>query len=111
MEKESAILELYEYVQMNKTSSKEYSMKLRKFIEAKENFDKQLIDVQKEQLEKLLELCGDMHGQEFKEYFIAGFTLATKLMAEVFINKNENEEWDNGANAVVNSVVMVFLMG
>ena len=89
MEKESAILELYEYVQMNKTSSKEYSMKLRKFIEAKEDFDKQLIDEQKEQLEKLLELCGDMHGQEFQEYFIAGYTLATKLMAEVFINKNE----------------------
>ena len=44
MEKESAILELYEYVQMNKTSSKEYSMKLRKFIEAKEDFDKHLID-------------------------------------------------------------------
>lgn len=44
MEKESSILELYEYVQMNKTSSKEYSRKLRKFIEAKEVFDKQLID-------------------------------------------------------------------
>ena len=88
MEKESSILELYEYVQMNKTSSKEYSRKLRKFIEAKEDFDKQLIDEQKEQLENLLELCGDMHGQEFNEYFIAGFTLATKLMAEVFVNKN-----------------------
>lgn len=81
-------MELYEYVQMNKTSSKEYSRKLRKFIEAKEDFDKQLIDEQKEQLENLLELCGDMHGQEFNEYFIAGFTLATKLMAEVFVNKN-----------------------
>ena len=44
---------------------------------------------QKEQLEKLLELCGDMHGQEFQEYFIAGYILATKLMAEVFINKND----------------------
>ena len=71
MEKESAILELYEYVQMNKTSSKEYSRKLRKFIEAKEDFDKQLIDEQKEQLENLLELCVDVHGQEFQEYFIA----------------------------------------
>lgn len=65
MEKESSILELYEYVQTNKTSSKEYSRKLRKFIEAKEDFDKQLIDEQKEQLENLLELCGDVHGQEF----------------------------------------------
>ena len=37
----------------------------------------------------ILELCGDMHGQEFQEYFIAGYTLATKLMAEVFINRNE----------------------
>ena len=63
MEKESAILELYEYVQMNKTSSKEYSMKLRKFIKAKEEFDKHLIDEQKEQLENLLEPCGDVHGQ------------------------------------------------
>ena len=63
MEKESSILELYEYVQMNKTSSKEYSRKLRKFIEAKEDFDKQLIDEQKEQLENLLELCGDVYGQ------------------------------------------------
>lgn len=89
MEKENAILELYEYVQMNKTSSKEYSRKQRKFIEAKEEFDKHLIDEQKEQLEILLELCGDMHGQEFQEYFIAGYTIATRLMAEVFINKNE----------------------
>lgn len=89
MEKENAILELYEYVQINKTSSKEYSMKLRKFIKAKEEFDKQLIDAQKEQLEKLLELCGDMHGQEFQEYFITGYTLATRLMAEVFINGND----------------------
>ena len=71
MEKESSILELYEYVQMNKTSSKEYSRKLRKFIEAKEVFDKQLIDKQKQQLENLLELCGDMHGQKFQEYFVA----------------------------------------
>ena len=89
MEKESAILELYEYVQMNKTSSKEYYMKLRKFIEVKEDFDKQLIDEQKEQLEKLLELCGDMHGQEYQEYFIARYTLATRLVTEVFIDKNE----------------------
>ena len=89
MEKENAILELYKYVQMNKTSSKEYSMKLRKFIQAKEDFDKQLIYEQKQQLEYLLELCGDMHWQEFQEYFIAGYTLATKLMAEVFINNND----------------------
>lgn len=71
MEKEIAILELYEYVQMNKTSSKEYSRKLRKFIEAREDFDKQLLDEQKQQLENLLELYGDMHGQEFQEYFVA----------------------------------------
>lgn len=64
-------MELYEYVQMNKTSSKEYSRKLRKFIEAKEEFDKLLIDKQKKKLENLLELCGDVHGQEFQEYFIA----------------------------------------
>ena len=89
MEKESAILELYEYVQMNKTSSKEYSMKLRKFIEAKEDFDKHLIDEQKEHLENLLELCVDMHGQEFQEYFITGYALATRIMAEVFIDKND----------------------
>ena len=89
MEKKNAILELYEYVQMNKTSSKEYSKKLRKFIDAKEDFDKQLIDEQKQQLEHLLELCGDMHWQEFQEHFIAGYTLATRLMAEVFVNKNE----------------------
>lgn len=71
MEKESSILELYEYVQMNKTSSKEYSRKLRKFIEAREEFNKYLIDEQKAQLDNLLELCGDMHGQEFQEYFVA----------------------------------------
>ena len=77
---------------MNKTSNKEYSMKLRKFIEAKEELDKHFIDEQKVQLENLLELCGDMDGQEFQEYFIAGYTLATRLMAEVFVNKNKNEE-------------------
>lgn len=37
---------------MNKTSSKEYSRKLRKFIEAKEDFDKQLLDEQKETARK-----------------------------------------------------------
>ena len=72
--KESAILELYKYVQMYKTNSKEYSIKLRKFIEAKENFDKQLIDIQKEQLENLIKLCENKYGQEFQEYFIAKFT-------------------------------------
>jgi len=71
MENESAILELYEYVQMNKSNSKEYSKRLRKYILAREEFDKKLINEQKEQLEKLLELNGDLHGQEFKEYFVA----------------------------------------
>ena len=71
MENDSAILELYEYVQMNKTNSKEYVRLLRKFIQAREEFDKTLIDEQKENLEKLLVLNGDVHGQEFQEYFIA----------------------------------------
>lgn len=71
MENDSAILELYEYVQMNKTNSKEYARLLRKFIQAREEFDKTLIDEQKENLEKLLVLCGDVHGQEFQEYFVA----------------------------------------
>lgn len=41
---------------MNKTSNKEYSRKLRKFIEAREDFDKQLINVQKEQLDTSFQL-------------------------------------------------------
>lgn len=79
MENDSAILELYDYVQMNKTNSKEYTKLLRKFIQAREEFDKTLIDEQKENLEKLLILVGDVHGQEFQEYFIARIFTCYKI--------------------------------
>ena len=67
---ESAILQLYEQVEMNKKNTPKYQELLRDFNDAREEFDKQLTDKEKEELENILLLLSRADGQEMEEYFV-----------------------------------------
>ena len=82
MENESKILELFEQVEMNKKITPTYRKLLRKFIEQKEQYEKQLNEEQRKGLEEILSPSGGLDEQEMREYFIAGFKLATRLITE-----------------------------
>ena len=70
MEKSSAILELYEQVEMYKGSTPKYQELLKNFNNARDEFDKQLNDEQKKKLEEIFNLLSIADGQEMEEYFV-----------------------------------------
>lgn len=70
MEKSSAILELYEHVEMYKGSTPKYQELLKNFNKVRDEFDKQLNDEQKKKLEEILNLLSITDGQEMEEYFV-----------------------------------------
>lgn len=70
MEKSSAILELYEQVEMYKGSTPKYQELLKNFNKVRYEFDKQLNDEQKKKLEEILNLLSITDGQEMEEYFV-----------------------------------------
>ena len=70
MEKSSAILELYEQVEMYKGSTPKYQELLKNFNKVRYEFDKQLNDEQKKKLEEIPNLLSITDGQEMEEYFV-----------------------------------------
>lgn len=70
MEKSSAILELYEQVEMYKGSTPKYQELLKNFNKVRDEFDKQLNDEQKKKLEEIFNLLSIADGQEMEEYFV-----------------------------------------
>ena len=70
MEKSSAILELYEQVEIYKGSTPKYQELLKNFNKVRDEFDKQLNDEQKKKLEEILNLLSITDGQEMEEYFV-----------------------------------------
>lgn len=88
MEKESAILELYQVIRQDKLNSNEYTRILRKFNTHREELDKKLDKQCSEELENVLQLMQEMDTQETKEYFIEAFSLATRLMTEVYYKED-----------------------
>lgn len=70
MEKSSAILELYEQVEMYKSSTPKYQELLKNFNNERDEFDKQLNDEQKKKLEEIFNLLSIADGQEMEEYFV-----------------------------------------
>ena len=88
MEQQSVLQELYDKIE-EKGTSPEYDKIRRKSIEHRQIIEKYLTEEQKQELDILMEIKNEMAYQESKEYFIIGFTLATKLMIEVFHNKED----------------------
>ena len=89
MEQPSTLLELYERIEQDKPTNAEYNRIRRKSIELRDIIDKRLQEDQKEELDQLMTYKNDMANEECKDYFIIGFTLATKLMIEIFYNKED----------------------
>jgi hypothetical protein len=85
---ESVILQLYQQVEMYKDNSPEYQKLLGKFNDERDKFDKKLNDADKEELENLFSLLSMANGKEMEEYFVEGFVLGTRLMAEVFYKED-----------------------
>jgi hypothetical protein len=85
---ESVILQLYQQVEMYKDNSQEYQKLLGKFNDKRDKFDKKLNDADKEELENLFSLLSMANGKEMEEYFVEGFVLGTRLMAEVFYKED-----------------------
>lgn len=77
------ILKMFEFYRnyLGETTD-EYKEMLKNFNLMKENFTNALIEEQKEELDKLFEYSGMITSEENKEYFIGGYSLATKLIVE-----------------------------
>lgn len=90
MEQSSTLIKLYEIIEQNKETNAEFKRILRKFIELRDTIDKELQEDQRNDLDKLMTYKNDMATEECKDYFINGFTLATRLMIEVLYNNRDN---------------------
>lgn len=90
MPKESTIIDIYKQVQMNKSNSAIYSQLNRRCIDLRDDFEKQLTDGQKKQLQQFLSAREARDEQEVQEYFIEAFKIAVKLMNEVFYDGENN---------------------
>ena len=89
MEQQDALIELFEKIEQDKGTNREYKRLHRKSIELREIIDKRLQDDQKEELNTLMTLKNDMASEECKNYFIEGFSLATRLMIALFYHKED----------------------
>ena len=89
MEQQNALIELFERIEQDKETNHEYKRLQRKSIELREIIDKRLQEDQKEELNTLMTLKNDMTSEECKDYFIEGFSLATRLMIAVFYHKED----------------------
>ena len=89
MEQKSAILELFEQVEMNKDTSQEYRELAKKYSIKRTEFENSLDNKQKQELDELMLLKGDTDFQEVKEYFIEGFCIATRLTTEAFYKEHK----------------------
>lgn len=90
---ESSILQLYEQVEMYKTSTPKYQELLKNFNDARDKFDKKLNDEEKETLENVISLLSRADGQEMEEYFVERFYTRGKtydrgIIQRRYINKD-----------------------
>ena len=63
MEKESAILELYEKFEQEKKNSPKFCQLLRKLVQQRQSFDNTLSNKQRKELQKLIETMYDLRTQ------------------------------------------------
>ena len=88
MIKNNTILELYYKLAGDKRTSIEYKELSRKQVKAKLEFEQSIEEEKSKQLEQLLNITYDMSEIENKEWFIEGYKIATKIMAEVYNRNN-----------------------
>ena len=91
MIKESTILEMFDQVEMEKTTSKEYKKLLHRYCDLREKFETKLNEEEKKELDEFITIFEDMGTMEMREFFIDGFTKAVKIMTEVFYKQSDNE--------------------
>lgn len=91
MIKESTILEMFDQVEMEKTTSKEYKKLLHRYCDLRETFETKLNEEEKKELDEFITIFEDMGTMEMREFFIDGFTIAVKIMTEVFYKQSDNE--------------------
>ncbi len=86
-EQESIILALYEKTEQEMSSSKEYKEQISKFNILRDQFNKEITSEQQAELNILLQIKTDMEITTARDFFVEGFKVATKLMAEVLYKK------------------------
>ncbi len=81
-EQESVILKLYEQTENEMSNSKDYAELLHKYNILKEKFYKGILPREQEELTEILQYKTDMESTAMRDYFVEGFKVATRLMAE-----------------------------
>ena len=69
------------------SSSKEYKEQISKFNILRDQFNKEITSEQQAELNILLQIKTDMEITTARDFFVEGFKVATKLMAEVLYKK------------------------
>lgn len=89
IEQESVILALYEKTEQEMSSSKEYKEQISKFNILRDQFNKGITPSQQEELTTLLQIKTDMESTTARDFFVEGFRVATRLMAEALYKEDE----------------------
>lgn len=84
---EGTIVKIYKEVLATKHTSHKYNKLRRKCIKHRSEFECNLTEEQKEQLENLIEERTVMDEVELREYFIEGFKQGVKILSEMLCNK------------------------
>ena len=88
IEQESVILALYEKVEQEMSSSKEYKEQISKFNILRDQFNKEITPEQQSELTTLLQIKTDMESTTARDFFIEGFKIATRLMTEALYKED-----------------------
>lgn len=86
-EQENVILALYEKTEQEMSCSKEYKEQISKFNILRDQFNKEITSKQQAELDILLQIKTDMESTSTRDYFVEGFKVATRLMAEALYKK------------------------
>ena len=89
MDKSSIIQEIYTRISEEKENSPECDRLLGIYNETNKLFLKQIGEQHQKQLEALTDILDDISEQENLEFFTAGFTIAIKLLSEVYYKRTE----------------------
>lgn len=69
------------------SSSKEYKEQISKFNILRDQFNKEITSEQQAELDILLQIKTDMESTTARDFFVEGFKVATRLMAEALYKK------------------------
>lgn len=92
MENDNDIIQIYNKVQQIKPTTPEYKQILHQFNIDREKFDKEITELQRQDLVELLQKMKDMCSIENEEYFVEGYKRGARLMIQILSKQDQEDD-------------------